>query len=62
MRVLVIVPAYNEEESIKKVIDNLIDNYPQYDYVIVNDGSKDKTSNICHENNYRNEHFRHIYN
>ena len=53
MRVLVIVPAYNEEESIKKVIDNLIDNYPQYDYVIVNDGSKDKTSNICHENNYQ---------
>ena len=52
MRVLVIVPAYNEEESIKKVIDNLIDNYPQYDYVIVNDGSKDKTSKICHENNY----------
>ena len=38
MRVLVIVPAYNEEESIKKVIDNLIDNYPQYDYVIVNEG------------------------
>ena len=53
MRVLVIVPAYNEEESIKKVIDNLIDNYPQYDYVIVNDGSKDKTSKICHENNYQ---------
>lgn len=39
-KLLIIVPAYNEEESIEKVIDNLIENYSQYDYVIVNDGSK----------------------
>lgn len=52
-RVLVIIPAYNEEENIKRVVDNLIQNYPQYDYVVVNDGSKDNTYKICEENGYR---------
>ena len=52
MSVLVIIPAYNEQESIEKVVDNLKKNYPQYDYIIINDGSKDKTSAICHERGY----------
>lgn len=52
MKLLIIIPAYNEELNIKRVVDNLINNYPQYDYVVVNDGTKDKTSQICEENNY----------
>ena len=52
MSVLVIIPAYNEQESIEKVVDNLKKNYPQYDYIIINDGSKDRTSAICHERGY----------
>lgn len=51
--VLVIIPAYNEQDNIKRVVDNLIQNYPQYDYVVVNDGSKDDTKKICIENGYR---------
>ena len=47
MKVLVIIPAYNEELNIKKVVSNLIDHYPQYNYVVVNDGSADSTSQIC---------------
>ena len=31
MRVLVIIPAYNEELNIKRVVSNLRDHYPQYD-------------------------------
>jgi glycosyltransferase involved in cell wall biosynthesis len=46
-KVLVIIPAYNESGNIEKVVDNLIQNYPQYDYIVVNDGSKDDTSKIC---------------
>lgn len=46
------IPAYNEEDSITSVVDNLIENYPQYDYVIINDGSKDHTSKICHKRGY----------
>lgn len=52
MKVLVIVPAYNEAENIERVIDNLTENYPQYDYVVVNDGSKDKTLDICKARGY----------
>lgn len=53
MKVLVIIPAYNEEKSIKRVVDNLIQNYPEYDYVVVNDGSRDHTIDICKEEGYR---------
>lgn len=52
MKVLIIIPAYNEEENIEKVVENLINNYPQYDYVVINDGSKDTTAAICRRNRY----------
>ena len=52
MKTLVIIPAYNEQENIKRVVDNLIENYPQFDYVVVNDGSRDDTALICRENGY----------
>lgn len=52
MKVLIIIPAYNEADNIERVAGNLIENYPQYDYVIVNDGSKDRTAQICRENHY----------
>ena len=52
MKTLIIIPAYNEAENIKRVVDNLIDNYPQYDYIVVNDGSRDDTKKICKENRY----------
>lgn len=52
MKLLLIIPAYNEEECIENVINNIIENYSQFDYVIVNDGSKDRTSDICHKNGY----------
>ena len=50
MKLLLIIPAYNEEECIENVINNITKNYSQFDYVVVNDGSKDRTSEICHEN------------
>ncbi len=52
MKTLIIIPAYNEAENIKTVVDNLIQNYPQYDYIVVNDGSRDETKKICEENHY----------
>ncbi len=50
--VLVLIPAFNESDSITSVVDNLIKNYPQYDYVIVNDGSSDDTLKVCRDNSY----------
>lgn len=52
MKTLIIIPAYNEGENIERVVNNLIENYPQYDYVVVNDGSKDDTAKICREHGY----------
>ena len=39
MKTLIIIPAYNEGENIEKVVDNLTSNFPQYDYVVINDVS-----------------------
>ena len=50
--VLIIVRAYNEALNIVRVIDNLITNFPQYDYVVINDGSHDGTAAICRERGY----------
>lgn len=52
-RVLLIIPAYNEEENIVRVVGMLESDYPQYDYIIVNDGSKDDTAKICREHGFR---------
>ena len=49
---LIIIPAYNEAESIAKVVNDLTDHYPQYDYVVVNDGSQDATKEICLKNHF----------
>jgi glycosyltransferase involved in cell wall biosynthesis len=51
-KVLIIIPAYNEGENIERVVDNLINNYPQYDYLVINDGSKDNTLEICRSKGY----------
>ena len=52
MKLLILIPAYNEAENIERVVNNLIENYPQYDYVIINDGSTDATRKICARNGY----------
>lgn len=51
-KVLIIIPAYNEAENIERVVENIINNFPQYDYVVVNDGSNDDTRKICKNKNY----------
>lgn len=47
---LVIVPAYNEEESILEVVRDLNENAPFVDVLVVNDGSTDETSQILKAN------------
>ena len=47
MRVLIVVPAYNEAESIGRTLEELRQQVPQYDVVVVNDGSTDETAAVC---------------
>lgn len=51
-RVLVIIPAYNEEQNIELVVDELIEKHPELDYVVINDGSTDSTAEICRRKGY----------
>lgn len=52
MRTLLIIPAYNEEGSLKNTVDAVIEKAPQVDFLIVNDGSKDGTAQVCRDNGY----------
>ena len=54
MKVLLIIPAYNEEKCILKTYNKIIDynkeNNSKYDVIVINDGSKDKTEDILLKN------------
>lgn len=52
MKVLVVIPAYNEAESIEGVIAELTAVQPGYDYVIINDCSTDKTEEVLKRNGF----------
>ncbi|MCI8556354.1 MAG: glycosyltransferase family 2 protein [Lachnospiraceae bacterium] len=52
MKCLVIIPAYNEEDNIVRVIENLKENYSAYDYIVINDGSSDNTAGLCRKMGY----------
>jgi glycosyltransferase involved in cell wall biosynthesis len=46
---LIIIPAYNEEEHIARVLDDVKESNPAADILVVNDGSSDKTSALSRE-------------
>lgn len=52
MKTLLVIPAYNEEESLKATIDAIQKVTPNVDFLIVNDGSRDRTEQVCRENEY----------
>ena len=51
-KILIIIPAYNEEKNIVKTVDK-IKNYKnvKLDYIVINDGSTDNTKAVMDENN-----------
>lgn len=52
MKSLVIIPAYNEEKSIERVIQDIRENAPSFDYIIINDCSADNTYEVCKKNQF----------
>ncbi|MGA2317678.1 MAG: glycosyltransferase family 2 protein [Thermodesulfobacteriota bacterium] len=46
-KVLIIIPAYNEEQSVGKVVEEVHTHLPQAEVLVVNDGSTDLTSEIA---------------
>ena len=51
MKILMIIPAYNEQENIKETVQKIKDHKKELDYVVINDGSTDNTEQILKENN-----------
>lgn len=56
MKILIMIPAYNEEDNILNTIGDLCNCEMDYDYVVINDCSTDKTLEILSNNkcNYLN--------
>lgn len=52
MKIMLIIPAYNEAENLEKLISQIKTICPQYEYIIINDGSTDNTENLCRAKNY----------
>lgn len=55
LNVLIIIPAYNEEQNILKTYKTIIDynnmNKTNFDVIVINDGSTDSTEDILTKNN-----------
>ncbi|WP_392887985.1 glycosyltransferase family 2 protein [Eubacterium limosum] len=50
MKILIIIPAYNEEKSIENVVKSLKKQKVKVDYLIINDCSTDSTEKVCRDN------------
>lgn len=47
IKALVAIPAYNEEECIENTVTELRAVAPEFDFVVIDDGSRDRTGEIC---------------
>ena len=50
----VVIPAYNVEKYLSDTLTSFLDDsvLEDIEVLVVDDGSKDSTSKICHEHNY----------
>jgi glycosyltransferase involved in cell wall biosynthesis len=53
VRVLIIIPAYNEAENICNVVESIKSTVPGIDYLVINDCSKDDTEQVCKTHGYQ---------
>ena len=65
-KISVIVPCYNEQEAIPFFYDEIVkiskimENDAEFDYLFINDGSKDKTINVLRELAKRDERVKYV--
>ena len=52
-RTLIVIPAYNEESSLESTLNELLGALPSCRYIVVNDGSTDRTEEICRKRGFR---------
>ncbi len=52
LKKLVIIPAYNESLNIEKTVKDVTENAPDFDYVVINDCSRDDTLEVLRKNHF----------
>lgn len=52
MKILVLIPCYNEEENIVRVVERLKATCPDVDYLVINDCSTDASADILRKGGY----------
>ncbi len=53
MKLIVLIPSYNEEKNLPKLFDAVHMACPNCDILVINDCSKDKTEEVCDENSIK---------
>lgn len=56
MKKLIIIPAYNESESLPRLIADIEKTLPDFDYIIINDGSTDTTKKVANKEKWNIVH------
>jgi len=51
-RALVVIPALDEEESLPRILDEMRATAPDYDVLVIDDGSRDRTSEVARERGF----------
>ncbi len=62
-KISIVIPAYNEEEIIAQTLDRVVsvlekNNYKNYELIIANDGSRDKTFQILNQYSVKNKNIK----
>lgn len=52
MKILVMIPCYNEEENLERVVERLRESCPEVDFLIIDDCSTDGSRALCEKNGY----------
>src|SRR5699024_9591716 len=52
LKILVMIPCYNEEENLERVVERLRESCPEVDFLIIDDCSTDGSRALCEKNGY----------
>jgi len=61
VKISVIIPTFNEEDTIEKTLDKVLKQKVVGEVIIVDDGSRDKTANLLKENKPRDRRIKLVF-
>ena len=61
-KISIIIPAFNEEKNIEKILQSAYtQTYKDFEVIVVDDGSTDNTGIICKKYEENHTNFKYIY-